>query len=363
MSGLDSNPFADPHAPSPFADPAVTQVTSRSQQAQSGLGLEDYNPFAEPAQPRPPSTTTSPPQYRPASTAAAPAATVQPAVMQAVTEPPPAYTAGGGGQSTTITTAELQKRQEELERKAAELQAREEALRGAAFNARANNWPPLPEKCCVAPCFYQDIGVDIPLEFQKIVRTVYYLWIFYVLVLVLNFLGGLAILVKMGGATHFGFSILYMVLFAPLSFLCWFRPLYKAFRSDSSFNFMVFFFVFFVQLIVSVIYAVGIGTTGASGFVVAIDAVQQVHRARHLPHARGDGPRGQRGLVGHHAAARAPPVPLHGRLVRQGSAGVHGGRTAQRTRSGRRRERGRRSGPYGRPAEPRQPVLKEPHLH
>ncbi|KAL1473977.1 hypothetical protein MTO96_038330, partial [Rhipicephalus appendiculatus] len=169
-------------------------------------------------------------------------------------------------------TAELQKRQEELEKKAAELQAREEALRGAAFNARANNWPPLPEKCCVAPCFYQDIGVDIPLEFQKIVRTVYYLWIFYVLVLVLNFLGGLAILVKEGGATHFGFSILYMVLFAPLSFLCWFRPLYKAFRSDSSFNFMVFFFVFFVQLIVSVIYAVGIGTTGASGFVVAIDA-------------------------------------------------------------------------------------------
>ncbi|KAL1418118.1 hypothetical protein MTO96_026136 [Rhipicephalus appendiculatus] len=245
MSGLDSNPFADPHAPSPFADPAVTQVTSRSQQAQSGLGLEDYNPFAEPAQPRPP-TTTSPPQYRP-STAATPAAVVQPAVMQA-------------------------KRQEELEKKAAELQAREEALRGAAFNARANNWPPLPEKCCVAPCFYQDIGVDIPLEFQKIVRTVYYLWIFYVLVLVLNFLGGLAILVKEGGATHFGFSILYMVLFAPLSFLCWFRPLYKAFRSDSSFNFMVFFFVFFVQLIVSVIYAVGIGTTGASGFVVAIDA-------------------------------------------------------------------------------------------
>lgn len=266
MSGLDSNPFADPHAPSPFADPAVTQVTSRSQQ--SGLGLEDYNPFAEPAQP----PTTSPPQYRP-STATSTAAVVQPAVMQAVSEPPPAYSAGGGGgQSTTISTAELQKRQEELEKKAAELQAREEALRGAAFNARANNWPPLPEKCCVAPCFYQDIGVDIPLEFQKIVRTVYYLWIFYVLVLVLNFLGGLAILVKEGGATHFGFSILYLILFAPLSFLCWFRPLYKAFRSDSSFNFMVFFFVFFVQLIVSVIYAVGIGTTGASGFVVAIDA-------------------------------------------------------------------------------------------
>lgn len=42
--------------------------------------------------------------------------------------------------------------------------------------ARQNNWPPLPEKCCVGPCFYQDITVDIPLEFQKVVRAGYYLW-------------------------------------------------------------------------------------------------------------------------------------------------------------------------------------------
>lgn len=269
MSGLDSNPFADPHAPSPFADPAITQVTSRSQQAQSGLGLEDYNPFAE--QPRGPATT-SPPQYRPSTVTqgAASPAQQQPAVMQPVAEPPPAYSPTGG--QSTISTAELQKRQEELEKKAAELQAREEALRNSAYNARANNWPPLPQKCCVAPCFYQDIGVDIPLEFQKIVRTMYYLWIFYAIVLLLNFLGGLAMLLKEGQATNFGFSMLYMVLFVPLSFLCWFRPLYKAFRSDSSFNFMVFFFVYFVQLIVSIIYAVGLGTTGACGFVVAIDA-------------------------------------------------------------------------------------------
>ena len=45
------------------------------------------------------------------------------------------------------------------------------------FSDRRNNFPPLPDKCCVQPCFYQDFAVDIPLEFQRIVKTVYYLWL------------------------------------------------------------------------------------------------------------------------------------------------------------------------------------------
>lgn len=71
----------------------------------------------------------------------------------------------------------LQRRQEELERKAQELARREEELRSGAYNVRRNNWPPLPAQCPFQPCFYQDIEVDIPLEFQKIVRHLYYLWL------------------------------------------------------------------------------------------------------------------------------------------------------------------------------------------
>ncbi|XP_076364704.1 secretory carrier-associated membrane protein 1-like isoform X2 [Tachypleus tridentatus] len=236
MSGFDSNPFADPE-PNPFADPAVTQVTSQTDKNRSCL--DDYNPFASQSNriSFPSQVGISPPQYQPQ--VVKPESPNQSAVMQPVIEPPPAYSPS----AQTIDTQELQRRQEELEKKAAELQAKEEALASTSYNARANNWPPLPERFCIGPCFYQDISVDIPLEFQKVVKSVYYIWMSF-------------------------------ILFTPLSFLCWFRPLYKALRSDSSFSFMVFFFVFFFQLVLAIVYSVGIPNTGACGFVNGIATFQ-----------------------------------------------------------------------------------------
>lgn len=95
------------------------------------------------------------------------------------TQEPPTYTRSGQQTQgkTVLNTEELQRRQEELERKEEELARREEEMRQSSYNVRRNNWPPLPEQCCFQPCFYQDIQVDIPLEFQKIVRNLYYLWI------------------------------------------------------------------------------------------------------------------------------------------------------------------------------------------
>ena len=83
----------------------------------------------------------------------------------------------------------------------------------------------------------------------------YYLWMTYVLCLFLNVLGNMAFWIAASkdeaGAgdapKDFGLSIIWLVIYSPCS-MCWYIPAYRAFKTDSSFNFFIFFFVFFFQV-------------------------------------------------------------------------------------------------------------------
>lgn len=271
MSDFDSNPFADPDFSNPFQDPSVTQVT---RSAPPG-GLEEYNPFTD--------ARTAPPGDAPKDAPSPSQQNTQPAIMKP-TEEPPAYSQ----QQTQLicfpmaqqqrnedqarVQAELLRRQDELEKKAAELDRRERELQShGAAGGRKNNWPPLPEKFPVGQCFYHDIAVDIPVEFQKTVKIMYNLWMFHAGTLFVNMFGCLAwFCVDATRGVDFGLALLWFLLFTPCSFVCWYRPLYGAFRSDSSFRFFVFFFVYICQFGVHVLQTIGIAGWGTCGWIAAL---------------------------------------------------------------------------------------------
>ncbi|XP_068608814.1 secretory carrier-associated membrane protein 1-like [Brachionichthys hirsutus] len=260
MSGFDSNPFVDPELSNPFQDPSVSRVRQAAP-----AGLEEYNPFTD-------DKARSLLAQAPKTAAPAPAtANTQPAIMKP-TEEPPAYS-----QEQPGAAAELLRRQEELERKATELDRREREMQSlSASGGRKNNWPPLPENLPVGPCFYHDITVDIPVEFQKTVKIMYYLWMFHAGTLLANTLGCLAwFCVDTSRGVDFGLSILWLLLFTPCSYVCWYRPLYGAFRIDSSFRFFVFFFVYICQFGIYVIQCIGLTGWGTSGWVSALIALNR----------------------------------------------------------------------------------------
>uniref|UniRef100_A0A1A8M3V5 Secretory carrier-associated membrane protein n=1 Tax=Nothobranchius pienaari TaxID=704102 RepID=A0A1A8M3V5_9TELE len=135
---------------------------------------------------------------------------------------------------------------------------------------KVNNFPPLPKSLRIKPCFYQNIEEEIPSPHQQLVRRVYMLWMMYSGTLFLNVISCIAWWAGGGQGTDFGFSLLWLLLFSPCGYVCWFRPLYKAFRADSSFNFMAFFFIFFLQCVLTLIQAIGISGWGACGWIATI---------------------------------------------------------------------------------------------
>lgn len=94
--------------------------------------------------------------------------------------------------------------------------------------------------------------------------------------LFLNIFGCLAwFCVDSSRAVDFGLSILWFLLFTPCSFVCWYRPLYGAFRSDSSFRFFVFFFVYICQFAVHVLQAAGFHNWGNCGWISSLTGLNK----------------------------------------------------------------------------------------
>uniref|UniRef100_A0A4W2HGE6 Secretory carrier-associated membrane protein n=2 Tax=Bos TaxID=9903 RepID=A0A4W2HGE6_BOBOX len=232
MSSFDTNPFADPVDVNPFQTNAATTVPVSQMPGASQPAV--LQPSVEPTQPTP----------------------------QAV---------------ASAAQASLLRQQEELDRKAAELERKERELQNTVANlhVRENNWPPLPVWCPVKPCFYQDFSTEIPADYQRICKMLYYLWMLHSVTLFLNLLACLAwFLVDTSRGVDFGLSILWFVIFTPCAFLCWYRPIYKAFRSDNSFSFFVFFFVFFCQIGIYIIQLIGIPSLGDSGWIAALSTMK-----------------------------------------------------------------------------------------
>ena len=72
------------------------------------------------------------------------------------------------------------------------------------------------------------------------INNSYDIFIAYAALLFANMVVGILYLFAGGDSGQtFGLALIYWALYTPLSFICWFRPAYKAFRDDSSFNFMV----------------------------------------------------------------------------------------------------------------------------
>uniref|UniRef100_A0A5F8HEZ4 Secretory carrier-associated membrane protein n=1 Tax=Monodelphis domestica TaxID=13616 RepID=A0A5F8HEZ4_MONDO len=120
-----------------------------------------------------------------------------------------------------------------------------------------------------------DFSDEIPIDHQFIVKRIYHLWIFYSITLVVNLIACLAWWIAGGDGVNFGLAILWLLLFTPCSYVCWFRPAYKAFSGWWS---TIFFFKINVAAAVFMIFPAIMFTLSAAMMCVILVRVHRFYR-------------------------------------------------------------------------------------
>ncbi|GJW16737.1 secretory carrier-associated membrane protein 1 [Tanacetum coccineum] len=159
--------------------------------------------------------------------------------------PAPEYDRGTTSVDITLDTNDLKAKEKELQAKEAELQKREEELKKredaiarSGIIIEEKNWPPF------YPMIHNDIANEIPIHLQKTLYVAFGSWLGLMLCLVWNLIAVTGAWFKGQGAEIWLLAVIYIILGVPGSYFLWYRPLYRAMRTDSAIKFSLFFLTY-----------------------------------------------------------------------------------------------------------------------
>lgn len=129
-----------------------------------------------------------------------------------------------------------------LKRTELDIKRREDAVSRVDVPTDDKNWPP-----CF-PIIHHDISNEIPVHAQKLQYLAFASWLGIVFCLIYNIIAVTVCWIRGGGVKIFFLAIIYALLGVPLSYLLWYRPLYRAMRTDSAFKFGWFFMLYLFHI-------------------------------------------------------------------------------------------------------------------
>ncbi|GER26303.1 secretory carrier membrane protein [Striga asiatica] len=130
---------------------------------------------------------------------------------------------------------ELQSKEVELKKREHELKRREDAIARTGIVIEEKNWPSF------FPIIHHDIGNDIPIHLQRLQYVAFTTLLGLVGCLMWNIVAVTVAWIKGEGPTIWFLSIIYFISGVPGAYVLWYKPLYRAMRTDSALNFGWFF--------------------------------------------------------------------------------------------------------------------------
>ncbi|PQP99455.1 secretory carrier-associated membrane protein 4 [Prunus yedoensis var. nudiflora] len=130
----------------------------------------------------------------------------------------------------------------DLKRREKDIKRREDSVAKAGVPADDRNWPPF------FPLIHHDIANEIPVHAQRLQYLAFASWLGIVLCLSFNAIAVIVCWIRGGGVKIFLLATIYALLGCPLSYVLWYRPLYRAMRTDSAFKFGWFFLFYMLHI-------------------------------------------------------------------------------------------------------------------
>nr|AGV54380.1 secretory carrier-associated membrane protein [Phaseolus vulgaris] len=126
---------------------------------------------------------------------------------------------------------ELQSKEAELRRREQDVRRKEEAAARAGIVLEEKNWPPF------FPIIHHDIANEIPIHLHKLQYVAFTTLLGLVLCLFWNVIAVTAAWIKGEGVKIWFLAIIYFIAGVPGAYVLWYRPLYRAFRTESALKF------------------------------------------------------------------------------------------------------------------------------
>ncbi|XP_047316026.1 secretory carrier-associated membrane protein 1-like [Impatiens glandulifera] len=145
---------------------------------------------------------------------------------------------------------ELQAKEAELKKREQELKKREDAAERAGIVLEEKNWPPF------FPIIHQDIANEIPVHLQRLQYVAFTTLLGLVGCLLWNLIAVTLAWIKGEGPTIWFLAVIYFISGVPGAYVLWYRPLYRAMRTDSALKFGWFFLSYGFHILFCVFAAV-----------------------------------------------------------------------------------------------------------
>ncbi|KAL6975800.1 Secretory carrier-associated membrane protein 1 [Sarracenia purpurea var. burkii] len=145
---------------------------------------------------------------------------------------------------------ELQAKEAELKKREQELKRREDAVARAGIIIEDKNWPPF------FPIIHQDIANEIPIHLQNLQYVAFTTLLGLVACLLWNIIAVTLAWIRGAGPTIWFLAIIYFISGVPGAYVLWYRPLYRAMRTESALKFGWFFLSYAVHIAFCVFAAV-----------------------------------------------------------------------------------------------------------